>query len=509
MGHFALAIPGLREEWAQLRRGGLYWFACAEAEDAESLACQLLAGLDAASRASLVVGGTSPQALLAGLLPEQGPGELRPYAFAVDDGAALRRLGSELQRRRATRGQLILLYAPAACWDCFAGERLEAWCAEQRHWLALSDCTLLVLSHGPGEDLDGRLLACNEPLAGLASLQRRDGGLHYQLHFWRNALGVQAAIEAPWLRGAHGFVCLGERASGDASPAASDRQLVFAERTALEGAPALSEHWKLFDDEAALLAAAGRATAACVIFTLTDNAAVEAVAERLFALRQRRGRALRLVVRELQPCLRFLDERLLLACGASLIVPAGTALSRFLGLLDSLSGQLWTRTLPDDLPALLKRLRPPPQRGLLPAGEFAALVGELLAGGDGERDHLLLRLRPAAGLTLAQIFGQCRLRRAGDLACVVGGELWLFLFACRRDALEMALGHIFRLPWRELFVAYETYRDGEALVVAMAEPGALLPLPLGEVAVASPAEPDAPPRLVPVRVGAGGLRRLA
>ena len=47
------------------------------------------------------------------------------------------------------------------------------------------------------------------------------------------------------------------------------------------------------------------------------------------------------------------------------------------------------------------------------------------------------------------------------------------------------------------------------LVVAMAEPGALLPLPLGEVAVASPAEPDAPPRLVPVRVGAGGLRRLA
>ena len=67
------------------------------------------------------------------------------------------------------------------------------------------------------------------------------------------------------------------------------------------------------------------------------------------------------------PCLRYLDEHLLLLCGASLIVPFGTSLPRFLGLLDSLSGQLWTRSLPDDLDATLKRLCPPALCGLLPA----------------------------------------------------------------------------------------------------------------------------------------------
>ena len=511
MGHFGLAIPGLREEWAQLRRGGLYWLDCAQAEDAEMLARQLLAGLDPAARASLVVGGGSPQALLAALGADEGPGELWPYAFAVEDAAALRQLGRELQRRRhAPRGQLIVLLAPGACWDVFAGPRLEAWCVAQRAWLAAADCCLLVLSHGPAADLGDRLLACNEPLSGLAALAHRDGGLHYQLHFWRNALGVQAAVEAPWLRGGAGFVCLGERARGDASPAASDRHLYLAERSVLEGAPPLSEHWRLFDDAAALLAAAGGATAACAIFAIGDNAAVPVLAERLYRLRQRRGRALRLVVRESAACLRYLDERLLLACGASLIVPAGTGLSRFLGLLDSLSGQLWTRSLPDDLPALLKRLRPPPQRGLLPGGEFAALVGELLGGGDGELDHLLLRLTPLPGLALAQVLGQCRLRRAGDLACVAGGELWLFLFACRGDGLELALGHIFRLPWRELFAGLEVQRDGAALARALAEPGEELPALPAAVPLPGRLDPAATaPHLSPVRVGAAGLRRLA
>ena len=43
------------------------------------------------------------------------------------------------------------------------------------------------------------------------------------------------------------------------------------------------------------------------------------------------------------------------------------------------------------------------------------------------------------------------LRRFGDFACLLDGELYLFLFACRADGLEPALGNICRLPWRDLF----------------------------------------------------------
>ena len=466
MSHFTLPVAGLPQEWTQLRPGGLYWLACELAADAEMLALQVLAAMPAEARASLVVCGRQPAELLDGLAADRGPGELWPYAFAEAGAAkALRRLGRELCRRHAPRGQLVLLLAPAACWDAFADAELEAWCGAQHAWLAQHGCSLLVLSHGGGAALDERLLGCNEPLAGLARLAHRHGALRYQLHFWRNALGVQAAAEFGLGRAASGFAVLDDATRCNASPAASDSQRCLARRTALEGAPPLSEHWQLFDDDTALLAAAGAATAACVIFTLGDNARVGELAEQLYRLRQRRGRALKLVVREMSPCMRYLDERLLLLCGASLIVPFGTGLSRFLSLLDSLHGQRWARSLPEDLPATLRRLRPPALRGLLPGREFVAVVRDLLAmERDAEVSHLLVRLRPVAGLSLSQVLGQCRLRRAGDLACAVGGDLWLFLFACRPNALEIALGHVFRLPWRELFASHRLFAAVEGLL---------------------------------------------
>lgn len=503
--NYALSIPGLREEWAQLRQGGLYWLSCEQVADAEALGRQVLAGLPAESRAILVVCGGSPTTLLDSLGADQGPGMLWPYAFAEEDAAsALRLLGRELRRLRAPRGQLILLLAPAACWDAFSDPALQAWCGELQRWLLLCGCSLLVLGHGQVARSCERLLACNEFLSGLAQLTHGDGSLNYQVHYWRNAFGVQAAVEARLVRLEGGYACQGESARADVSAAASDRHLYLAQRTALEGAPPLSEHWRLYDDDESLLNAAGSATAACVVFVVADNGQVGELAESLYRLRQRRGRALRLVVREIAPCLRHLDERLLLLCGASLVVPFGTGLSRFLGLLDTLPGQMWTRSLPEDLGATLKRLRPPALRGLLPAHEFAAAVVDLFdAEQGGEVNHLLLCLSPVEGLNLSLVLGQCRLRRAGDLACVAGGNLWLFLFACRQDVLDVALGHVFRLSWRELFSGYRIFPGTEELVAAVAAAGVeRLPEP-GEAERALPAAGP----LAPARIGLAGLGR--
>jgi len=498
---FSLSIPHLREEWAQLRQGGLYWVLCAQVDEADSLSRQVLAGLSAESQAILVLCDREPATLLDALAADQGPGTLWPYAFAERDAASvLPRLGRELWRLRVPRNQLILLVAPASCWEAFADPALEAWCAELQRWLMQCGCTLLVLSYGQVERLAGHLLANNEFLSGLAQLSHSDGAPRYRLHYWRNALGVQAAVEARLLRTASGYVCQAEGAGDAVFPVASDRHLYLARRIALEGAPPCSEHWFLYDDDASLLAAAEKATAACLVFVVADNGQVAALAECLYRLRRQRGRALRLVVREIAPCLRYLDERLLLLCGATLIVPFGTRLPRFLGLLDSLSEQLWSRSLPESLEATLQRLRPPPIHGQLPVHEFAAVVATLSGvGQEGEVEHLLLRLRPQEGLALSWVVGQCRLRRAGDLSCTADGDLWLFFFACRPDVVEIALEHVFRLPWRELFDGYRICPDTEELQAAVAASEAeRLPEP-EEVPCVSPLAKSLTPR----RVGLG------
>lgn len=498
---FSLAIPRLWDEWAQLRAGGLYWQVCERAGEADALCRQVLAGMTASQRALLLTCGRGPQAILQGLPAELGPGELIPLEFsAAGAPAALRALARDLQRRFAPRQRLLLLSAPAAAWSAFDDAQLARWCRELSDWLQRQSCTLLIYSHGEPQAIAARLLACNDALSGLAQLYSGRGGLRYLLHFWRTALGVRAGGEVDMAREDGVLVCRPESEQGSPGAAASDLQLCLAARAVLEGAPPLSAHWQLFDAEAALLAAAMRATAASVILRIDSNEQVGELARQIYELRRQRGRALKVVVRELSACLRYLDEQLLLVCGASLIVPYGTALSRFLTLLDSLQGQLWTRSLPDDFEQTLKRLRPPPLRGLLPAPRFVEVVrGILDAGGGGEVSHLLLRLKVVDGLALPQVLGQCRLRRYGDMACVAGGELYLFLFACRANALESALGNIFRLSWRELFAAHEILVDTRSIPLDGAS-ATSTPLPAlrGEPAPAPAA--SGPVRLTPVRV---------
>ncbi|WP_349573309.1 cellulose biosynthesis protein BcsE [Azotobacter salinestris] len=461
---FSLAIPNLHDELARLRRGSLYWLACARVEDADRLCRQVLAGMGASTRAALVAGGRAPQLLLLGLDACQGPGELASYSFAEHQAAAvLQDLPKELERALRPRGRLLLLSLPAQAWSGFDQRWLLQWCMRMRTWLAARDCSLLVLTHAGSARLYVRLQACSEYLAGLAQLYRQAGAIHYLVHFWRNELGVNGSSALELEEGTAGFaVCT--QPGGPVLPAAGDQQLCLALRETLEGAPALSEHWQLFDEPQALLARAMCAQAASVLLTIASNDRVGELARQLYALRQHCGAAVKLVVRELEPCLRTPDEQVLLGCGANLVVPCGTRLPRFLTLLGTVQGQLWRGRLPADVEEFLCHRQPPSLRGVVPGGQFVTQVREILAHErSDEAPHLLLALSPVAGLSVAQILGQCRLRRYGDFACSAGGRLYLFLFGCPSEGLEMALGHVFRLPWRELFSDYEVLTGVDAL----------------------------------------------
>ncbi len=191
---------------------------------------------------------------------------------------------------------------------------------------------------------------------------------------------------------------------------------------------------------------------------------LDSLARQLHHLRQLRGNALKLVVREMAPTLRYQDEQLLLACGASQIVPFGASLSRFLTMVESIQGYLWRRRLPSDFDALLARLRPLAICGLVAPRAFAEAVQTMWHGvRNGEIAHQLLVLRPAPGLTPLQACSRTVFRRDGDIACVVGDVLFLFLFACRSEGVEQALDHIFQLSWKELFISQEVLAGVDSL----------------------------------------------
>ncbi|WP_258632545.1 cellulose biosynthesis protein BcsE [Pseudomonas sp. B21-028] len=453
LSHISLAIRGVPDEQLLMRQGGLYWVAVDRTRDVEALALQGLIALPQQHPASLVWCGHYPEHLVGALNERSGAGELR--LFEVPEAVirlALKSLPSELSRARTPPGSLLLLMLPASSWQAFDAVRLQRWCSELRCWLREQRCTLLVLGYGQAPQLHAELTRLNEHLSGLAQLYRRDGGIHYQSHFWHNDQGVCGAreFELDLLDSGFGLV---QAEQATPPPTRTDDQRIYvAQRVVLEGAAAPSEQWRVFERRIDLLQQATQARAASVLVAVESDQQVEALARELYQLRKHCGTALKIIVREMEPCLRYRDERLLMSCGANIIVPFGNALPRFFSLVDSVQGQVWRRRrASSDLESLLARLRAPTLRGLLAPQEFLSVLDRIYSGASGEVEHQLLRLQPRRALAIEQCLHQITLRRFGDIATVVDGVLYLFLFACRSDGLASALGNICRLPWRNLF----------------------------------------------------------
>jgi cellulose biosynthesis protein BcsE len=464
LSQVTLAIRHLRDEQVLLREGGLYWVAVDQASDSAALVVQCLAAMPANARATLVCCGHSSQDLAQKLAADTGPGHLKLFDVeSADIGLTLKSLVGELTRAAPIAGSTIVLMLPDSAWQSDVAPALRHCCQSLRQWLGGRGCTLLVVSHGQTPQLHEHLLRLNDTLSGLAQLYRRDGGIRYQLHYWHSELGVCSGQEFELELRADGFALSVNEQANVQLTHTDDQRIYLTQRSVLEGSPPLSDQWRLFENREDLLQQASGARAASIIMAIDTNLQVEELARQIHALRERCGIALKIIVREMEPCLRYRDERLLVSCGANITVPYGTTLAHFFSIIDSAQGQTWRRSRTTDFQSLFERLRPPTERGLLTPREFISTVERVYNGASGEISHQLLKLIPRGGLEIEQYLNQIGLRRFGDVACVVNGAFYLFLFACRADGLEPALGNICRLAWRDLFSNFEIFPGVDAL----------------------------------------------
>ncbi len=454
-----LAIAGLPTEFVEMRSGGLYWVVAAGSAPTDLLGAGVLATADALDEAVLVTLGRGAESMLALLPADQGPARLRLFQRSHHGmQQALRGLTGDLPRTASARTRLSVVQFPVAALDGWDDARLARWCQQLQDWAMQAQQVLLLLCHGEVATLAPRLLPLNRSCAGVAQLHPHRGALQLLLHYWSNSHGVVAQRSFGVEHERQGLRHLvqadaAETAIGSAS--GSDRDVFLAQAEVLEGAPPLSAAWRLYDGWGGLLPAALQAREATVVLAIGENARVDALARLLHRLRRERGNALKLVVRELQPCLRYADERLLMQCGCSLVVPSATPLPRLLTLLETVQRQRWQGQLAEEPEPLIRSHRPPSVSGLVNAARFRQIAGDRIDQDGSAVESAVLALQPVAGLRAEQTLQQLRIRRQGDLACVYRGQVRLFLFGCRRDAVEQALGNLFRLPWRELFDGYQ------------------------------------------------------
>lgn len=233
----------------------------------------------------------------------------------------------------------------------------------------------------------------------------------------------------------------------------SDEKRILSHIAVLEGAPALSENWSLFESNEDLFHEARTTQAATLIFSLMQNNQIETLARQIHTLRRQRGSALKIIVRENNTSLRATDERLLLGCGANMVIPWNAPLSRCLTLIESVQGQQFSRHVPEDISTLLSMTQPMKLRGYQKWDTFCDAVGNMMSNtllpADGK--GVMVALRPVPGIRVEQALTLCRPNRTGDIMTIGDNRLVLFLSFCRVNDLDTALNHIFPLPTGDIF----------------------------------------------------------
>ncbi len=447
---FVLGIRSLWDELRDMPAGGVWWLNLDRHEDAIKILNQTVAAQGYHAKTAVITMGAKPQDIIK-LDDDHGPKKIRLFSMPKSQNS-LEFLRRDLMCNLNPEYYFFILLGSDNIWDNIPPEKLRKWLRSINKWARRYKCSLLLLNSGSSSDKQRSLLVGEHRiLNGLASLRYQDDIYRYDVSFWCNEKGVSAQqqLDLQWTNDGWQPV---ETTETQPQPRSDEKQ-ILSHVTILEGAPPLSEYWKVFDNNEALFEAARTSQAATVIFSLSKNSQIDSIARQIHTLRRQRGSALKLIVRENTASLRATDERLLLGCGATLIIPWNAPLSRSLTMIESVQGQQFSRHVPEDINVLIDRMQPLKLRGYQPWGDFcnaiSTLLNNTLLPQDGK--GVMVALRPAPGLSTEQVMTLCRTNRTGDIVTISENRLTLFLSFCRINDLDTALRNIFPLPVGDIF----------------------------------------------------------
>lgn len=452
----SIGIAGCLREYQQMRAGSVYWLSMNRHVDALRLSAQVLAELDFNNRA-VVVACNKVSAIISALKKDQGPADLRVYTFKRDVRTAILHLTEQLDRKLKPIKRLIVCLLPIESMSFLEKDTqpvLKGW----RDWCESNGCTLLILAYGEqAQHMSQSLASESSFLSGVGHLKTQENDYSYQIDYWINNLGVQGAQYFILQDKDTGFELL----KTAALPEKNVPGEVFLQRSVLEGAPIfMAEKWRIAEDWQELVNTAKTAVSGIFVFALSSNNEFETLARTLYELRQQRGAAVSLVVREMEQVLRDQEVQLLLQCGAILVVSADTHLARFFSMLESLKDRQNSLPLVQDLESAIAKVKASDIKGVVSVLEFTTYVKSVLASGSlVDPGGILVAVRPAPALTMKQMIGQLRIDRKGDVVCVVNGIVYLFLFGCQRDFIEIALQRVFSLPIQDIVSEHQVHTD--------------------------------------------------
>lgn len=463
-----LGIGGLPPTARMMRAGSLY--ALVEQHTGATLACiagSIAEALKMDRRVVVVTadGDALLQALARLEVDSQralSRGWLRIYIHAPDPPAQrrdARQYLDEFDYYGIGHGSLLIVNDASALYDWTTPGRLQRQARQYRHWCHEGNVTCLQTFPVRASTIEkpvGMLRGADASFAGLACLRLYGESLSWETLHWRVRDGALVGREYGLQLDPQGHLLAADGLQLHMRERrlllAPDNDRVIATAAAVRGDSHVPPEWQIVTDYDALLSAAEDAVSATCILHGGRPENFNPLAATVHALRQRTGKALKIIVRERQFQLRHSQERMLLHLGANAVAYLELNMSRLLSLVESLRDQVYHREVSGNLNDALAAVISPMFCGYMRPAEFAAAVsGTLDRHHDLAVESALVRLPLLPEVAHLAALRACRISRAGDLFTADADSVYLFLFGCREFDVAPTVDRLFDPPVAELF----------------------------------------------------------
>lgn len=248
--------------------GGVWWLNVDRYPDAVSLLNQTLAAQDKECKVAAIVMGEKPNKIIS-LKKDCGPKKVALFSMP-DLTAGLEEMHRDLLCSVDPANYFFILLCAENAWKNIKSEKISAWVEKSHQWAKYHKCSLLILNSD--NDIDKQLsplLHEYRALSGLASIRYQGDSFLFDIAWWGSEKGMSAQQQLTVIQDDDGWR-LAEEEEATVQPR-SDEKVILSNLRVLEGAPALSEYWTLFDTNDGVFNAARTAQAATLLFSVTQN----------------------------------------------------------------------------------------------------------------------------------------------------------------------------------------------------------------------------------------------
>ena len=336
---------------------------------------------------------------------------------------------------------------------------LAATISRWQKWLIVNKKSCLWMVHGDEASnlINNKFITLNNLFNGLATLDFDISDIKYNIFFWHLTSSVNANIYL----NLHFDNIKNELSVNKNAPlnlensskiSINENEKIFVIKSPEYSEEVFPRHWEVVNSLDTIKDELNQNPSATVIFYINADINVNETARNVLDLRKKVGRQVKIILREMEQCLRNSEEKLIINVGANLIIPHNISFLKFITQVYALQGTLFNRNIPNNLEDVHQIDLDTYGKSYLPLGDFLKQVSLLVDNAQKMQiNSTLLRFRLNPSIPIEEIILLIKIKRNGDLLTVTENHLYLFLFQCDKSEITNALSHLILLPIEDLF----------------------------------------------------------